>query len=336
MACYGKEVSDVALKIGLHAGPQDCSYQDLRRIWHMADASGFHWVSVWDHFYESPVIDGRSPCFEGVSIMTALAAETRNVRVGCLVFCVGTRSPGLLAKAAVTIDHVSNGRLELGIGYGPWEPEYRAYGHEFPPLKTQMDVLEEGCQVIRSMMHNETTTFEGRHFQVRDARVFPRPVQDPPRLWIAGIGEKRILPMVARYADGWNATYITTEAFKSKSRLLDGLCEAEGRDPSEVIRSANVGFYMGADEKSALRKRREFERVWAHGESGPDDPKFDESRDYLSEFEQGMIFGTANDAIERIGALADAGADQVNISVRAPFDWDGLQAFVEDVMPAFN
>ena len=249
-------------------------------------------------------------------------------------WATGTRA--CWRKAAVTIDHVSNGRLELGIGYGPWEPEYRAYGLEFPPMKTQMDILEEGTQIIRSMLHNETTTFEGKHFQVRDAHVFPRPVQDSPRLWIAGIGEKRVLPMTARYADGWNATYIPTEAFKSKSQLLDRLCEAEGRDPTDIVRSANVGFYMGADEQAAQRKRREFEEKWARGESGPNDPTFDSNRDYLTEFGKGMIFGTANEAIERIGALADAGADQVNISVRAPFDWEGLQAFVEDVIPAFS
>lgn len=326
----------MSLKIGIHAGPQDCSYQDLKRLWHMADSSGFYWVSVWDHFYETPVIDGRGDCFEAVSIMTALAAETENVRVGCLVFGMGNRNPGLLVKSAVTIDHVSNGRLELGIGYGPWEPEYRAFGLEFPPMKTQMDILEEGTRIVRSMLDNETTTFEGKYFQVRDAHVFPRPVQESPRLWIAGVGEKRILPMVARYADAWNATYIPDAAFESKNRLLDRLCEAEGRDPGDVWRSANVGFYMGADEKSAQRKRREFEEKWARGESGPDDPKFDANRDYLSEFAQGMILGTSQDAIERLGTLADMGADQVNVSVRAPFDWEGLQAFVEDVLPAFR
>ena len=326
----------MSLKIGIHAGPQDCSYEDLKRLWHMADSSGFYWVSVWDHFYETPVIDGRGDCFEAVSIMTALAAETENVRVGCLVFGMGNRNPGLLVKSAVTIDHVSNGRLELGIGYGPWEPEYRAFGLDFPPMKTQMDILEEGTRIVRSMLDNETTTFEGKYFQVRDAHVFPRPVQESPRLWIAGVGEKRVLPMVARYADGWNATYIPDAAFKSKSRLLDRLCETEGRDPGDVWRSANVGFYMGADEKSAQRKRREFEEKWARGESGPDDPKFDADRDYLSEFAQGMILGTSQDAIERLGTLADMGADQVNVSVRAPFDWEGLQAFVEEVLPVFK
>lgn len=326
----------MALKIGIHAGPQDCSYQDLKRLWHMADTSGFYWVSIWDHFYETPVIDGKGPCFEAVSIMTALAAETQNVRVGCLVFCVGTRNPGLLAKAAVTIDHVSNGRLELGIGYGPWGPEYVAYGLDLPTMKTQMDILEEAAQITRSMLHNGTTSFQGQHFQIEDAHVYPRPVQDPPRLWIAGIGERRILPMVARYADGWNATYIPDAAFESKNRLLDRLCEEEGRDPADIVRSCNVGFYMGADEKAAKRKRREFEEKWGRGEAGPDDANYDKDRDYLSEFEQGMILGTPKDAIERLASLQEAGADQVNISVRAPFDWEGLQAFVEDVIPAFK
>ena len=93
---------------------------------------------------------------------------------------------------------------------------------------------------------------------------------------------------------------------------------------------------MGADEKAAQRKRREFEDKWGRGEAGPDDANYDKDRDYLSEFEQGMILGTAKDAIERLGALQDVGADQVNISVRAPFDWEGLQAFVEEVIPAFR
>jgi len=138
----------MTLKLGIHALPMDCTYEDLQRVWRLADSSGIYWVSVCDHFIGQ--MDVHGPQFEGISIMTALAAETSNVRVGCLVFGMGYRNPAQLAKAAVTIDHVSDGRLELGVGAGWYE-------------------LEEGVQVIKSMLSQKSTTFSGNHFQVEDA-----------------------------------------------------------------------------------------------------------------------------------------------------------------------
>ena len=326
----------MALKIGLHAGPQHCTYEELRNLWRIADSSGFYWVSVWDHFYESPTIDGRGDCFEAVSIMSALAAETNNVRVGCLVFCVGTRNPALLAKSAVTIDHISNGRLELGIGFGPWESEYTAYGYTYPPMKTRMDLIEEAAQIISSMLRNEETTFEGEHFQVDKAYCFPRPVQNPPRLWIAGVGEKRILRMVAKYAGGWNVTYVSPQVYKHKSQVLDRWCETEGRDPAEIQRSIDVGFYMGADEASARRKRQEFEDVWKLGEAGHYERAGADASEEFAQLTGGMLTGTASEVIDQIGAYVDAGVQHLNISMRAPFDLEAFQAFREEVMPAFS
>ena len=178
----------MTIKLGMHSGPQNCTYEELRRLWHIADSSGFYWVSIWDHFYDNPSPDGSGPCFEAVSTLMALAAETRNVRVGSLVFCMGYRHPAVLAKAAVTIDHVSNGRLELGLGAGWFEMEYNAFGIPFPPVKTRLDALEEGVQVIRSMFAQEKTTFVGEHYQLTDAYCSPRPVQQPPRIWVGGGG----------------------------------------------------------------------------------------------------------------------------------------------------
>ncbi|MEM8769182.1 MAG: LLM class flavin-dependent oxidoreductase, partial [Pseudomonadota bacterium] len=106
------------LKIGMHAGPQDLSIEELKRLWRTGDENGFHWISVWDHFYANPLVDRNNPCFEGVAAMAALASLTRNVRVGCLVFCALFRSPAMLAKAAVTVDHLSGGRAEIGVGAG--------------------------------------------------------------------------------------------------------------------------------------------------------------------------------------------------------------------------
>ena len=106
----------MTLKLGIHTGQQECTYDDLRRVWRLADSTGFYWVSIWDHFYEQPMRDSKGDCFEGVAIMSALAAETTNVRVGSLVFGMAYRYPAVLAKAAATVDHVSGGRLELGLG----------------------------------------------------------------------------------------------------------------------------------------------------------------------------------------------------------------------------
>ena len=206
----------MTIKLGMHSGPQNCTYEELRRLWHIADSSGFYWVSIWDHFYDNPSPDGSGPCFEAVSTLMALAAETRNVRVGSLVFCMGYRHPAVLAKAAVTIDHVSNGRLELGLGAGWFEMEYNAFGIPFPPVKTRLDALEEGVQVIRSMFTQEKTTFIGEHYQLTDAYCSPRPVQQPPRIWVGGGGERRTLRLAARYADGWNVPYIPADRYRHK------------------------------------------------------------------------------------------------------------------------
>ncbi len=311
----------MAINLGIHTGQQDCTYEELRRIWRLADSSGFYWVSTWDHFYENPTVDGKGDCFEGISIMAALAAETENVRVGSLVFGMGYRHPAVLAKAAVTIDHVSNGRLELGVGAGWYELEHDAFGITFPPVGTRMDILEEGVQIIKSMLNNEVTNFQGKHFQVTDANCFPRPVQEPPRVWVGGRGERRTLRIAARHADGWNAPYISPEEYAHKIEVLEEWCDKEGRDSSEIARTINVGFWMGATEAEAKQERDRFEAQYGQ---------------QSEERGGGMLFGTVPEAIERIGQYADAGAQGLNIALRAPFNWDALLAFAEQVLPAFK
>ena len=307
----------MTLRIGIHTGQQDCTYEELRRLWRLADDSGFYWISVWDHHYESPPVDGMHPAFETVSIMSALALETKQARVGCLVYSMGYRNPALVAKAITTIDHLSGGRAELGIGAGWHEPEYHAFGYDFPRPGIREDMLEEGAQIIRSMLRQEKTTFEGTHFQVRDATNFPRPVQPELRLWVGGGGEKRTIPIAARYADAWNVAYVSPETFTHKMGVLDAACEREGRDPATIGRAINVGFYMGVDEADVARKRELL--PWP-----ADDPRIG-----------GQLIGTPQETVDRIGAYARAGAEQLNIAVRAPFQWDALQAFIEEVMPAF-
>ncbi len=308
------------MKFGIHTGPQNCTYDDLRRAWRIADDSGFEWVSVWDHFYPA-LTDPKGTCFEAVSIMTALAAETRRVRVGCLVFCAAYRSPAVLANAAVTIDHVSGGRLELGLGCGWSQAEFEAYGIPFLPIKDRLDQLEEMAQIVRSLFENEQTTFHGKHFQVTDAYCFPKPLQGRPRIWLGGGGEKRFLRMVARYADAWNVPFIGPDVYAEKNRILDDWCAREHRDPKSVLRTVNLGLAMSRDEAAARKKRAGLEQQFGA---------------FLPMVEPGMLVGTPEQVIDRIRAYERAGTEWTIVALRAPFDWESLELFVEHVLPAFR
>jgi len=309
------------MRFGIHAGPQDCSIAELRRLWRFADERGFHWCSVWDHLYSvSDLADPAKPAFEGVAAMAALGAETRRVRVGCLVFCVAYRSVGVLAKAAVTIDHLSGGRCELGIGAGWNELEARAFGIPFPSIGARLDQLDEAARVLRALFDGERVTFAGRHVQLTGALCDPRPVQPRLPIWIGGQGERRLLRIVARHADGWNAAFLAPEVFAQRNATLDGWCEREGRAPRAITRTVNLGLALGADAGQVRCQEENLRLMFG--------PMTDLVR-------PGILVGTPPAVIERLRQYAAAGAEWVILALRAPFDWDGLELFVREVMPAF-
>jgi len=288
----------------MHAGPQDLSIDELRRLWQMADDHGYHWVSVWDHFYANPLVDRHNPCFEGVAAMSALAALTRNVQVGCLVFCALFRSPGLLAKAAVTIDHLSGGRAQIGVGAGWLEAEFREFGYGFPPLGKRLDQLEEALIIIRSLLREEETTFRGEYYQVEGAVCGPKPVNPELPIWVGGRGKERTPRIAARHADGFNMPYLAPDSVRDRLERLARACEAEDRDPSELETSVNVGFYLG-------------DRT----------PEVDPS---------GCLTGSVQEAVDRIGEYAQTGIGGLNIALRPPVDWEALERFTAEVMPHFS
>lgn len=288
----------------MHAGPQDLGIEELKRLWRTADESGFHWVSVWDHFYANPLKDRNNPCFEGVAAMAALASLTRNVRVGCLVFCALFRSPGMLAKAAVTVDHLSGGRADIGIGAGWFEEEFREFGYGFPPLGRRLDQLEEALAIIRSLWHEDVTHFKGKYYEVNGAVCSPKPLNPNMRLWVGGRGKERTPTIAARYADGFNMPYLAPAAVADRLSRLVAACEREGRNPAELTSSVNVGFYPG-----------------------------DRTPDVNPE---GCLVGSTAQMADRIGEYVDTGVEGLNIALRPPVDWDGLAAFIEEVMPHFK
>src|SRR5689334_18284995 len=161
---------------GVHAGLQKVDAGELVGLYKHIEALGYEWISIWDHFYAADMT-GDAECLEAVSMHAALACATTKVRCGSLVYSVGYRHPAVLANAIATIDHLSGGRVDVGLGAGWSQLEYDAYGIPFPPVGTRMAQLEEGIQVLRGLLHGETTSFEGTWFQLHDARNEPRPVQ---------------------------------------------------------------------------------------------------------------------------------------------------------------
>lgn len=310
------------MHFGIHTGQQHCSYEEMRQAWKMADERGLDWVSVWDHLYPALVEDPGGSEMEAVALMAAVAAETSRVRVGCNVLCCAFRNPGILAKSLITIDHISNGRLEVGLGAGWHADEHEAFGVPFLPPRQRLDRFEEAVQIIKSMLTQEVTTFEGDYFTVRNAYSSPKPIQASPRIWIGGRGERRTLRLAARYGDAWNGAYIGVEEWTHKSNVLTEWCEVEGRDPATMIRSVNLGLGIARTEAEVTKKQEALTARF--GDRNP------------IRLTEGMLAGTPQQIIDKIGQFQDAGATWLNAVLRGPIDLEGLQLFIEDVVPAFR
>jgi F420-dependent oxidoreductase-like protein len=309
----------MTVSLGVHVGQQNLAMDDLRQLWRKLDDAGVDWISAWDHFYEAPPKGGTQPHFEALATLGALAADTRRARIGCLVFYVGYRNPALLAKAATTLDHISGGRFELGLGAGWHVWEASAYGYPFPDIGTRLDMLEEAVQIVRRMLTEERTTFSGRHFQVDDASCLPRPVQDHLPIWIGGVGEKRTLKIVADHADGWNAAYLDPEEFARVNAVLNHWCEDQGRDPASLKRAVNVTFNLGLDATAVARQQELLVEDWGAA---------------AERVRGGALLCTPEQAVERLLEYVQAGADEINVALRAPWEAEALDAYLETVMPA--
>lgn len=306
------------MRVGVHTGLQNCTFADLSQLWQEVEDVGFDWISVWDHFYPASLTDLGGDCFEAVAAHSALAALTRHVRVGCLVYSAGYRHPGVLANAAATIDHVSGGRLELGIGAGWLQPEYDAYGIPFEPPAVRIRRLDETIRIVRSLWAEETTDFDGEFYCLHDAYCAPKPVQEHPRIWVGGWGEKRMLPLVGRLADAWNAPFVSPQEWGRKLELIREHAATAGRDPAEITASANIGVVLARTDAEVEAKRSRLTEMF-----GP----------LAQVLEPGILIGTPAAVADQAGAYVDAGADWLMLAVRAPFDRESLELFAADVLP---
>ena len=241
------------MRFAFKTSPQETTWDAMLDVWRAADdIELFESGWTFDHFYPIIGADPAGPCMEGWVTLTALAQATRRLRMGTLVTGIHYRHPAVLANMAATLDIVSGGRLELGIGAGWNEQESGAYGIELGTPRQRSDRFEEGCEVITSLLSQPVTTFKGSYYTVTDAYCNPKPVQQPhPPVCIGGSGEKRTLRTAARFAQHWNFVGGTPEQFSRKRDVLYQHCADLGRDPSEILLSSHVAFAGDPAETTA-------------------------------------------------------------------------------------
>ena len=239
------------MRFAFKTRPQHTTWQEILPVWREADGIElFESGWLFDHFY--PVAgDASGPCLEGWIALAALAQATRRLRLGVLVTGIHYRHPAVLANMAATLDVISGGRLEVGIGTGAAEEESNAYGIELGGARERSDRFEEACQVLISLLTQPTTTFSGKYYRLTDARCEPKGPQKPhPPICIGGGGEKRTLRTTALYAQHWNFVGGTPEEFARKRDILHAHCQAVGRDPKEITLSSQIR--MRADSADAV------------------------------------------------------------------------------------
>ena len=299
----------------------------IRAVARAAERGPFESIWVTDHFHTaSPSVEATH---EAWSLMAALAATTSRVRLGQMCTCMGYRNPAYLAKVAATVDLISGGRVEMGIGAGWYEHEWRAYGYGFPSLGDRLGQLEEGVQIMQRLWTAGAVSFAGRHYAVDGAICRPLPLQEGGiPLWIAGGGEKKTLRIAAKYATYANFEG-TPEVFRRKSEILAEHCRELGTDYDRIVRSANFNVIIGATEKDVRDRLR-----WVRAHYEPYLPPDELERTHRL-FAGGLLVGTPEQITQRLIALKKLGMGYVmTYFCDVAFDRSSLELFAREVVPA--
>lgn len=308
---------DQELHFGITTPQHHVTYEELLRVWRAAEELGYDSAWLFDHFL--PIAgDVEGPCLEG---MVTLASQTKRLRVGMLVLGNTYRHPAVVANMAATLDIVSGGRLELGIGAAWYKLEHAGYGIPFPPTGHRIRMLAESLQVLKRLWTGQKVSFQGRYYTLTYALCQPKPVQRPhPPLWVGGAGERLTLRVVAEHADGWD-TMAPPQEYSRKLKVLEDHCRAVGRDIS-TIRKA-IHFVLGIDADQGRAEAKASEAFLRFG--APAD-----------EANRSAISGTPQECTRRIREYVDLGVTHFIVEMRPPYDYEGLELFAQEVVPAFR
>ncbi|MEU1982197.1 LLM class F420-dependent oxidoreductase [Nocardia sp. NPDC019395] len=307
-------------------------WEVMRGLAARADANPV-WESLWvyDHFHTVPE-PSEEATHEAWSLMSAFAATTSRVRLGQMCTAMSYRNPAYLAKVAATVDLISGGRTEMGIGGGWYEHEWRAYGYGFPTAGERLGRLDEGVQIFRQAWSSGTATLDGKYYQVDGAIVRPLPVQEGGiPLWIAGGGEKKTLRIAAKYANYTNFAG-NPEEFTRKSEILRDHCADVGTDFDAIVRSANFNVAIGATEGEVEQRKTEHAARLAPVLGAEKAGGFVENL-----YNGGAAVGTPEQIVEKLSALRDLGLGYTILNFpEAAYDTSGIELFEREVIPALT
>ena len=306
------------IRFGIQTSQQNVEWSSMLDLWKKAEAWGYDSLWNFDHFY--PIfVDPNGPCLEGWTTLAALGQATSRVRIGHLVNGNTYRNPCVLAKMAATLDHVTSGRLNLGIGAGWFELEHNAFGLDFKTVRGRLDALDEACRILKGMFTGEPFSLKGKHYTIDNARGLPVPVQKPhPPIMIGGSGEKILLRIVAEHADMWN----TSGDADRLGHLVDVIRrhgDAVGRDTRQIEKTVMMPMcYGGGSER---------EKFMTQLIAGMQQCTPDEAR-------RRIMMGSKDECLETVARYGKAGVTHFIFMAFQPVFPDELQAFAEDVAPA--
>jgi F420-dependent oxidoreductase-like protein len=312
--------SEKKVRFGIQTPQEGATYAALKAHWQEAEKLGYDSIWLDDHFFSVATArtDDQLECW---TTLAGLAEATSKIRFGALVTCNSFRQPSLLAKISSAVDVISGGRLEFGFGAGWFEAEHIAYGFPFPKPSERMAKADEALQIIKKMWTEESPSFEGRYYTIKDAVNQPKPVQKPhPPIWIGGTGEKLLLRLVAKYANVWN-TGLSPADYKQKIQVLNEHCAAVGRDPNEIEKTW-FGQTIVYDDPVKGRQRVEA-RAQRQGVS-------------VEEFSKRVLWGTTEECIEKLNQWVDVGVTHFIFMFGRVDDLRSTRLFAEKVMPAFK
>lgn len=292
-------------------------WSDVVATWQEAERLGFDSAWVNDHFAAPPPDGEDEPQLEGWTTLAALAASTERMRLGVLVTGNPYRNPALLAKMATTVDHVSGGRLDLGIGAGWFEREFEAYGFEFGTARERAEKLAEALEVITRLWGEREPSYRGKYYSIEQAPWSPPNVQKPrPPIIVGGQGKKWIVPLVARYADGWNAPIsVDAEGFRERLEIIRRECERVGRSPcptraSKMLVLVTISHIPLAGPAVRLAGRA-----------------------LVGEGARSLLAGSPEGIAEHMQEYVDAGANEIIVTLLPPFDRENLRTLAREVIP---
>ena len=313
---------DVCLMI---EGQEDVTWDDWLALASACETHGVGTLFRSDHYLS---VDDRRErgSLDAWATISALGATTVKLRLGTMVSPATFRHPAVLAKAVTSADHISGGRVELGIGAGWWEREHELYGFDLPEIGLRIDALEEQLQVILGHWGKGPFSFEGEHFRAKDLDALPKPLQRPhPPLILGGSGGPRSLRLAARYADEYNTVMSTAAEIADVRARLDQACEAEDRDPASLPLSMMTGWLVGADEEDLLDRASRLSQWKGDGDDGAA---------FLAAQRESTIKGTVPEAVEQLQALEAAGLTRLMAQHLLHRDIDAIGLLGRDVIPA--